>query len=470
VSRERTKEQLLALEAMEVALVRADITRPGIVSAREETILRTALSLARLTVLRFEGQDFQVRSLTQAFRDEVLRRLGPALQQSHIEHTGLYPHIIDLHQRTQQTLSEIADRLADRLPSDVIDAEIRTKELVLVLGGGGGSAYVYLGVMALLEDWGLTPKLMVGTSMGAILALFRARLPRFAADEIASIVRTLSWRKLFRMVSMENRYGVPAALRLFLRSCVGRWFGVTQARAEGPTLRELHIPVIVAVSGIRVGKLPHALTFYEGLTEAAPDHLLRPRVLPRWLAAVGELAARPELTTTLHLGADDETAEFDALDAAGFSSALPGVVHYDLLRDDPRMHALLESMLRRRRVARLVDGGLVDNLPAQAAWDAVRRGRIGTRNALVVALNGFAFKALQPAWWPLMGLAELNVRRNRRWAHLTHEFGDGLSPLNVVPSVTQTFEAIDIGRRAFAPTMPLLRRLLTPLARLETAG
>ena len=94
----------------------------------------------------------------------------------------------------------------------------RRTERTEVMYARGGTAYVYLGVMALLDEYGLSPRLMSGTSMGAILSLFRSRMRRFEQDEVVNIVRTLSWRRLFRVVSAENRYGVPAALRLFLRS------------------------------------------------------------------------------------------------------------------------------------------------------------------------------------------------------------------------------------------------------------
>src|SRR5437762_704305 len=117
-----------------------------------------------------------------------------------------------------------------------------------------------IGVMSLLDEYGLKPKLMVGTSIGAVLALFRSRLPRFDQDEIVNIVRTLSWRKLFRAISTEHRYGLPAALRLFLRAGIGRWFG-TDEKAGAIKLSQLPIKTIITVSGIRKGKLPHPVEF-----------------------------------------------------------------------------------------------------------------------------------------------------------------------------------------------------------------
>src|SRR5204862_6028676 len=134
-------------------------------------------------------------------------------------------------------------------------------------------------------------------------------------------------------------------------------------------------------------------------------------------------------------GADDVTSEFDAVDAVGFSSALPGVIHYDVLRDDPRMRGLLDQLVEEREVLRFVDGGLVDNLPAKAAWRAVHKGRIGTRNAFILALNGFSMKLSTPLWLMLERVAEVNVSRNRPWAHLVHDFPRTLGPLVIVPTV-----------------------------------
>lgn len=463
-SGERAKSQR-ALEELEVRLVRATLATPRLLDIREETVLRTALSLARLTVVPAGGQEHRVGPFLAPFRAEVERRLGPAItsELAPVSRPLLLPHLRDLERRTQDTLADLMRHFEGQFPFEAVDQELRHKALVLVLGGGGGTAYVYLGALALLDELGLRPKLLSGTSMGAVIGLFRSRMPRFQQDEVANIVRSLSWRKLFRAVSMENRYGVPAALRLFLRSGIGRWFGVTQQGGVGVRLDELPVKTIVAATGIRQGKLPHSLTFYEELTRAAPDSPLSLKVLPRWLGAIAEFVARPELLVPVHFGWDAGTHAVDALDAAGFSCALPGVIHYDVLRDDPRMHALLAQALSGLRVGRLVDGGLVDNLPAKVAWQAVQSGAIATRNALVLALNGFSTKWTMPAWLPLMRLAELNVKKNRPWAHVVHDFDRTLGPLDIVPSVDRLIDAIEQGKESFAADLPLVHRLLTPL-------
>ena len=456
---------------MELQLVRAAIARPGIVNAHEEAVLRTALSLARLYKVRHAGRDIGIGSYLEPFREEMTRRLKPVLlpPRGNIEREHLLPHLRELKERTINTRDQLVRRVANRLPFEAIDREIRHKQLVLVMGGGGGTAYVYLGVMSLLDDYGLLPKLLVGTSMGSILALFRSRMPRYEQDEVVGIVRSLSWRKLFRTLSTENRYGIPAALRLFLRSGIGRYFGVDSRGNDGPRLSQLPIKTIIAVSGIRRGKLPHPLEWYEKLIASSPRQLLNPLILPRWFQAIAEFTTRPDILTRVHLGADEGTADFDALDAAGFSSALPGIIHYDVFRDDPRMHALLNQYMGDHGISRFIDGGLVDNVPSRAAWRAVHKGEIGTRNAFILALNGFSMKLTTPLWLALERLAELNVAKNRPWAHLTHDFKRTLSPLTIVPTVEQLLTAVDVGRSALARDMQVVARVMAPLPQLAPA-
>jgi hypothetical protein len=192
-------------------------------------------------------------------------------------------------------------------------------------------------------------------------------------------------------------------------------------------------------------------------------------ILPRWFAAIAEFTARPDILTRVHLGADEGTEEFDALDAAGFSSAVPGVIHYDVFRDDPRMHSLLTQYMGDHGIARFIDGGLVDNVPARAAWRAVHKGEIGTRNAFILALNGFSMKLTTPLWLMLERIAEVNVSRNRPWAHLVHDFRRTLSPLVIVPTVEQLLEAVQLGRTALAWDMQVIARVMAPLPRLAPA-
>lgn len=451
--------------------MRAAVDSPSLLDPREEAVLRTALSLARLYKLRHEGHDHPVETWTAPFREDVSRRLGPVLLSvRRITRDRLVPHVRDLRAPVLKLRDELIHHLHGRVPEEVLHRELRHKSLVVVAGGGGGTAYVYLGVMSLLNEHGLKPSLLAGTSMGAILMLMRSRMASFDQGEVVSIIRSLSWRKLFRFISTESRYGMPAAMRLFLRAGLGRYFNAGPGSLEGLRLKDLPVPMLVAVGGIRRGMLPRPLEYYERLLGTSPVSLLSPAGVARRIqAAMGMLAeffTRPEIMVTLHLGADEKTSEFDAIDAAGFSSSLPGVIHYDVLRDDARMCGLLDGLMEEQGIFRLLDGGLVDNLPAEAAWKAVHHGNIGTRNAFVLALDGFAPRLSTPFWLPLQRLAAMTVTPNLPYAHLVKRFGPTLSPLELVPSVQLATKALHYGRKQLGPDMPFLTRMLTPLPHL----
>ncbi|WP_239469842.1 patatin-like phospholipase family protein [Archangium violaceum] len=462
---------LRPLEEMEMALVRAAMDSPSLLDSREETVLRTALSLARLYKLRHEGHDHSVETWTTPFREDVARRLGPVLLgKRRITRDQLVPHARDLRHRTLQVRDELIHHLRGQVPEEVLHRELQHKSLVVVAGGGGGSAYVYMGVMALLDEHGLKPSLLAGTSMGAILMLMRSRMARFDQSDLVGIIRSLSWRKLFRFISTENRYGLPAALRLFLRAGLGRYFDAGPNQEGGLRLKDLPVPILVAVGGIRRGMLPRPLEYYERLLGTSPVSLLSPTGVARRIQAVmgtlAEFFTRPEIMVKLHLGLDEKTSHFDAIDAAGFSSALPGVIHYDVLREDANMHGLLNGLLEEKGIFRLMDGGLVDNLPVKAAWKAVHHGNLGTRNAFLLALDGFAPRLSTPFWLPLQRLAAMTVAPNLPYAHLVKCFGPTLSPLELVPSVQLATKAMHFGRKQLGPDMPFLTRMLSPLPHL----
>lgn len=458
-------------EEMELSLVRALVSKPELVNPTEEAVIRTALSLARIYRVKHGEKDVRVGAFLDPFRETVSRRLSPLLLRDRApSREELLPLVRDLKDRSLRTRDELFKRCENRLPQEAIDRELRHKSLVLVSGGGGGTGYVYVGAMALLDEFGLRPKLMAGTSIGAILSLFRSRTHRFDAQELANIVRGLSWRRLFRLISTQNRYGLPAALRLYLRAGISRHFNPGGAEANGITLAELPVPTIVSVSGLRGDMLPHPVEFYERLLRVSPRTMLQPFALARRIqsafGALSEFFTHPEMMVKLHLGADPFTRQFDALDAVGFSSALPGVIHYDVLRDDPRMHQMLGALMEEKGVLRLMDGGLADNLPARAAWRAVHKGMIGTRNVFILALNGFAPKLSTPLWLPLQRLAERTVAPNRPYAHLVKDFRSTLSPLELLPSVESLARATELGREQLSGELPFLLRMMAPLPRL----
>ena len=462
------RERGKPFEDAEAALVRAIVSSPPFLTDADEAALRYALNLARTAAVRTpSGADVDLSELVAPLR-ETLRPAADDLAAPRgfapLEAVRLVPRAVALARAARE---RVLEALGDRLPAEALDREVCEKALVLVCGGGGGVGWSYLGAFGLLEQYGLVPRFLAGTSMGAMLLLFRARRLRWDLEEVAGALRGLTFGSLFRFRPSESRYGLPAAMRLDPRPALGRF--LADPAGEPLTLGKLAIPLVVGVTGIRNGALPRDPRYYAHLLDLG-DEEPRPNVLSRVVTevfqAVGELLVQRDRFARIHLGADDETRDFDALDAAGFSSALPGVIHYDVLREDDRMHAILGGLLARHDLFRLVDGALVDILPARAAWAAVQRGAAGSRNAFVLALEGFAPKLTQPLWYGLEQLASQNVGRNRPFIHLLRSFQRTLSPMEVVPDEDALRRAVQSGKAELHPDMAFVARMVRPFASL----
>jgi predicted acylesterase/phospholipase RssA len=452
-------------EEAELALVRSVVTQAPWIAEEEEHGLRYALNLARTGLVRApDGSDVDVREFLAPFREEVATTAVPLLTRlAGVDREAVSRLAPLLRARAVEWRAAILRAFGDRLPPAALDRELCEKALVLVCGGGGGVAWSYLGGFALLAQYGLRPRLLAGTSMGAVLLLFRARNPEHRPDEVAGFLGKLSVRTLFRLLRTDSRYGLPAAMRLHLRAAIGEYFVDPAGRPL--TLQDLAIPLIVAVSGVRNGALPRDPSYYEHLLDLhgrLPSPNVVKRLVNEMLGAIGELIQQRDRFAAIYLGADAETRAFDAVDAVGFSSALPGVIHYDVLRDDPRMHAMLKALFEKHGLFRLVDGGLVDNLPARAAWGRAQEGAIGSRNAFVLAFEGFGPKLTQPLWFGLEQLAAQNVARSRPFVHQQKSFQKVLSPVEILPSEGQVQRAIQAGKGELLPDMPFVARMCRP--------
>jgi predicted acylesterase/phospholipase RssA len=458
------RSKVRPFEEAELSLVRSLADAVRWLGERDEHALRYALNLASIAMLRApDGADVEVEPLIDPYRQEILAPVTEALlSRDGVDRIATARLVGFLTPRARAVRSALGSAFHDKIPAAEIERQLCEKALVLVCGGGGGVGFAYLGAFELLEQFDLRPRLMAGTSMGAVLQLLRARSPSYRPDEVEGAIRGLAFRQLFRILRSESRYGLPATGQLCLREELGQNF----RDPEGGTLTldRLAIPMLVAVTGIRNGALPHDPSYYEHLIDLRPRLFRRvnARGLSAMLAAVGELVRQRDRFARIYLGADPETRSFDALDAVGFSSAVPGVVHYDVLRDDPRMHAMLQSLFRKHDLFRLVDGGLVDNVPARAAWREVQRGALDTRNVFVLALDGFAPKLSQPLWYGIEQLVAQNVARNRPFMHLYKAFQGGLSPSEVMPRPSRLRLAIQRGKQELFPDMPLVARMCRP--------
>jgi predicted acylesterase/phospholipase RssA len=462
----RRHEIVWPFDQYEIRLVRLTLAQPGAVHPRDEAALRYVLTLARLLELRLrDGSDVSVDEITAELRDRVHTYLAPIFNQATIDARELARAVPPLSQAARATRSRLIVQLAGRLEPDHLERELTQRALVLACGGGGGSGYGNLGGFALLESAGFRPNLISGASMGAIVGLFRARNQRFDVSQVPTIMGELQHRRLFRPFRAENRYSLPSPIRLALREGIGPYFEYDGVPLR---MRDLTIPLLVTITGIRKGALPRPLAYYRELAEKFSQ--LNPfspqavrTITSSILTAVSDLVRVPDLLRNIVIGGTDETRDFDVVDAVGFSSAVPGALHYDFAREAPVEIDRLESLFQRFDLFRMTDGGVVDNVPARTAWRAVQRGIIGTRNVFVLALDSFSPRITTPLWLPLQRLARENVKRSIPYAHHYSALRRTLSPIELLPRAAAVMRVVESSKSELLEELPFFQRMLEPL-------
>ncbi len=359
----------------------------------------------------------------------------------------------------------LARRDGSRFSREELDAEAGRKVLVSIAGGGGGAGHVYIGAYQRMEEAGIVPDYLIGSSIGAVLGIFRASAVPGRWDEWIAIAKGLDRRTLFSPITMNRRFGLPGALSLHIDQAIGDDF----LGADGRPLqiRDLPIPYEAVVAGVRRGsteRQPARFRRTPRITSRTSPRRLNPSVAAR-LLRVGSFF-NPQVTRPIVLGADELTAEFDAIHAAGFSAAIPGVLHYDIRDPDSHMVPLLEELFEREEVSALVDGGVAANVPAEIAWRRIQAGKLGTRNAFLLAFDCFHPRRDPGHIWlqPITRAVQLQMVRNVRFADWLHRFERTLSPVNLVPPPEQFDAAVGWGRNSVEALLPMLSRLLEPVS------
>ena len=82
------------------------------------------------------------------------------------------------------------------------NSKLSTKEVGLVLSGGGALGFAHIGAIKALEEYGIEPKYVAGTSMGAIIGVMYAA--GYSADEIMQIVKEDRLYKVGRLITMQS--------------------------------------------------------------------------------------------------------------------------------------------------------------------------------------------------------------------------------------------------------------------------
>ena len=431
--------------------------------------VRYALNFAKLTQITTSDGVVDVQGPLDRHAAELEDLLKKRIKDASSiwELSRVLPEVVT---RTRESRASVLEHLpVDR---DSLEAEVTTRQMVIASGGGGGAGYVYPGSYEAVERLGIVPGLMLGTSIGSLMALFRARRKVWDFAPLVAAARDLSWTNTFSVLDVANRYGLPATLRLYLRRAIGKHF----VRDDGDPMRlsDMEIPLMVMATGIRVDALKHDLDYYEHLMdETFSGRGIRKGVRGglKAVQVMREFLATPEALQPVLLGWDEGTEDFDALDAAGFSAAIPGVIHYDVLREDANMHRTLDSLYAQVGVTRLGEGGMVHNLPSRAGWEAMASGRMGIRNCFVLGLDCFAPNPRRIAWLPFQqAVRSANVEADRRFTDCYVTYARTLSPMNLVPQTQDALTAVRWGREAMQPELDFVREMMAPVPVLNGAS
>ena len=431
------------LRELEAQIVRLSIKAPEQWPIQLVDRFRYVISFARMTTIRNAGdEDIDVAEFLSRHRWWVIHGLRRRINGDSPQ-LDLCQFIDELCEQTIIMRTKLLENL--NVDRESLEAEVCERQLVVVSGGGGGGGYGFSGAFISLHRNGLQPQLLSGTSIGALISMFRSRHEILDQLPMIEAVKRLKWNTVFRIFESTNRYGVPATLRLYLRHAIGSMFIMPDDRSM--TFADCRIPLLIVTTGLTVNSFKHDLSYYEHFMDDAVRTGVRFRFsrlkkMAKLLGVLQEFSSNPEALREVVFGADDITMNADVLDAAGFSAAIPGLIHYDVLRDDPRMTELLDQLYAEYGITRLGEGGLVNNVPARPAFDEVMRGRLRRRNPFVLAMDCFNPQPSSLIWYPIQQLVQRNVRQNLPYADLYFTLQRRLPAVNVIPSVRQITKAI----------------------------
>jgi hypothetical protein len=467
----QTRKALLKLQRMEMTLVRAVLVHPKFLVEREFQQLRYILGFARLhrfapgAALKGNTRaDVELDgSILEPFRELLLRDLYPPLRHADNPRERLVG-CVKLMPVLQAAVTGARQQLLERHANDFseaeLDAEIGRKALVTIMGGGGGSGYVYIGAAARLRAEGMSSDYLVGSSIGALIGAFLARTRELDIDALLAWGKALRVRDMFARPYLGQAYSLPGLTRLHLAGMHN-----TLVHPDGSPLRlkDLEIPYEAVTSGVRASvykRLPASLreAIPPGHRKKSFSKLLSERML-----LLGALVT-PSVVKPVVLGRDASTRDVRVVDAVGLSAAIPGVLQYEPPQRDVLTNEILAQIREREELTLFVDGAMTSNVPARIAWEGVQSGRIGTRSGFYLALDCF-----HPQWdashlwlWPVTQAVQLQIPAQRLYFDWLMRFEPTLSPLNLLPSPKDFDQAFKWGWAQADVMMPFLKKALEP--------
>jgi len=449
-ARKQLKEHLGAIEC---AIVQEIANNPSWLSHNDAASLRWALSLARLSKIMLEPKkpelDINLGQSQDRYRAELFALVSFVEPKQVFNREKLGANLRNIEKIAKQHRLDLLSLYSGLLSPSTLDQATRRRPLALTLSGGGGTSFVFVGAFLALEESGIIPGSITGSSMGAILGAYRARTKNFSLDNIESLVQQTSWTKIAQPYVGPSRFGIPGTFRLYFRDVVGHEF---EKDGQFLCLKDMQIPLRVCVAGLSSTALvkEEELAAYSKLQDKSI------------ISIIMDFAQKP--LKKIYLGRDSLTKEFDVLDAIGFSAAIPGIFHYDILRNDPRMIALVTNLFERDGISRLIDGGFVDNLPMQEAINIINDGESDGYDPFGLALDGFCPGLNRHLiFYPLMRFAMENSREGHEVANLSVKFKNVLSPINLVPTKETFLFALKQGYDEFSAHVPFIRKMVGPI-------
>ena len=440
----RRIEQLQHLERS----VLGEIARkPRLLNARQTELLRYAFNFARLGWIKTDKEDIDLFEYVAPFRHWFVDQLDylanarrrtsilqPIVRDEH-DWKGIAKLVDTLYDRLGETRSHLLNALSDRLSEDRLEEEVCRKQLILVLGGGGGSGYPHLGAFSVIAELGLTPSMIVGSSMGALLGLFRSLSLDYDPGATAmGLPRPSEFRRVFSPYRGFSRFGFPGVFELKMRPLATEIFSTILGQPI-PNLTETPIPLRPVVTGLRTG-MGFALTEVEREISRSERSISAVRFSRRFrlfFETMRVMLQNPRFLDEVVFGSDEGLQDIDIVDAVGFSCAVPGFIHYDVFRKDAETAPRLRQVFQDRGFFRITDGGVVANVPSRIAWDCVQRGEIKHRNSFILSFDAFAPQLnLNAPFYPIQQLISSNNAAQLPYSDLHIAYKSPPSPVKLL--------------------------------------
>ncbi len=112
----------------------------------------------------------------------------------------------------------------------------------IVLGSGGSRGLAHIGVLKVLEEHGIRPQRIIGSSMGALIGALYA--DGKSATELEEIVKSTKLMNFFQIKFYQGNILDREKIRIFLRE-----------NLEAKTFEELKIPLTVTALDVNTGKV-----------------------------------------------------------------------------------------------------------------------------------------------------------------------------------------------------------------------